>query len=117
MVQAGGPPRAWVEAGRALADRDTDLADADRALARAVAGAHRLAVESIGRIGAISSAIDAAAAGEAGDSPAGAREVGRQLVAKSREIADAVRAAQAGADAKTLALRELIERYRPAASG
>lgn len=117
MAQAGDSAETLGEARRRLAARDADLADADRALAEAVAGAHAVAVESISRIDAISSAVERAADDQPKDSAADAREVGRNLVARNREIADVVREAKAVAEAKTIALRELTERYRTSTSG
>lgn len=112
MVQAGGSADALAAARRALAAGDADLADADRALAEALAGAHAIAVESIGRLEAISAAIESAATEQSHDSTAGAREVSRQLVARNREIAEVISAARAAVDAKTVALKELIGRYQ-----
>lgn len=105
------------EARRRLAARDADLADADRALAQAVAGAHALAVESIGRIDAIAAHVESAAVDQPKENAADAREVGRNLVARNREIADVVREAKASAEAKTIALRELTDRYRTSSAG
>lgn len=112
MAQAGDSVGALAAARRALAARDADLADADRALAEALTGAHAIAVESIGRIESITADIDAAATEQPKDTPAGAREVGRQLVAKNRDIAEVVSTARAAVAAKTAALQALTERYR-----
>jgi hypothetical protein len=112
MVQAGNSADALAAARRALAARDADLADADRALAETLAGAHAIAVESIGRLETISAEIDSAATEQSHDSAAGAHEVGRQLVAKSREITEVITSAEAAVDAKTVALRELTGRYQ-----
>lgn len=117
MAQAGDSAETLGEARRLLAARAADLADADRALAEAVADAHALAVESIGRIDAISSEVESAASDQPKENAADAREVGRNLVARNREIADVVREAKAVAEAKTIALRELTERYRTSSSG
>jgi hypothetical protein len=112
MVQAGDSADALAAARRALAARDADLADADRALAEALTGAHTIALESIGRLEAISAEIDSAATEHLHDSAAGAREVGRHLVARNREITEVISAAQAAVDAKTVALKELAGRYQ-----
>ena len=112
MVQAGNSADALAAARRALAARDADLADADRALAETLAGAHAIAVESIGRLEAISAEIDSAATEQSHDSAAGAREVSRQLVARNREITEVISAAKAAVDAKTVALKELTGRYQ-----
>ena len=112
MAQAGDSVGALAAARKVLAARDADLAEADRALAEAVTGVHAIAVESIGRIESITADIDAAATEQPKDTPAGAREVSRQLVAKNREIAEVVSIAKAAVAAKTVALKELAERYR-----
>lgn len=112
MSQFGQSGDALESARRALAARDADLADADRALAEALAGAHELAVESIGRIDAIGAELDAAAGEAPRDSPAAGRELSRRLLDKNREIADVVREAEAAARAKAVVLKELTQRYR-----
>ncbi len=117
MAQGGDSGDALAAARRLLAARDADLADADRLLAETVAGAHRIALESIGRIEAIGSEVEAAATDQTSDSAAGAREVARRLVEKNREIASVVSAAKDAAHAKTVALKELGERYRNRPSG
>ncbi len=116
MVLAGDSGDALQAARRQLAARDADLADADRMLAETVAGAHRIAVESIGRIEAIASEIEAAT-DQPKDSAAGGREVGRHLVAKSRELADVVSQASDAVHAKTVVLRQLADRYRTSSPG
>jgi hypothetical protein len=113
-MTSGDSSEALAAARRSLAARDAELADADRALIDAVADAHAMAVESIGRIDTIASAVENAATDQPKDNPAGAREVGRYLVAKNREIAEVVSEAKAAAEAKTIALKELTERYRSA---
>jgi len=112
MSQHGDSPDALESVRRALAARAADLADADLALAEAVAGAHAMAVESIGRIDAIGAELDAAAAGAPGGSPSAAHELSRTLVAKNRDIAAIVSEAKAAAHAKAAALKELTDRYR-----
>jgi ABC-type transporter Mla subunit MlaD len=112
MAQAGDSAEALAAARRALATRDAELADADRALLDAVADVQAVAAESIGRLDTISADIETTATDQPKDSPAGAREVGRHLVTKNREIAAVVREANAVAEAKTIALKELIGRYR-----
>lgn len=114
---AGGESIDAIEAARgALAARDADLAEADRVLIAAVADTHAVAVDSIGRIATIESDIESAAAGQQNDTAAGARELSRQLVARNRDIADIIRDARAAAHAKTVALQELSEHYRPPAA-
>ena len=111
-MTSGDSAEALAAARQSLAARDAELAAADRALIAAVAEAHAMAVESIGRIDTISSDVETAATGQPKDSPAGARELSRHLVASNREIAAVVSEAKAVVDAKTVALRELTERYR-----
>jgi hypothetical protein len=117
MSQEGLSAAALEAARRALAARDADLADADRTLAAAVAEAHAIAVESIGRIDAIKADIDAAVTDQPKGSAAGAHEFGRHLIAKSRDIAAVVAEAATQAQAKTVVLKELQERYRTPAVG
>lgn len=112
MSQAGDSGEALEAARRALAARDADLADADRVLAQTVREAHSVAVEAIGRIEAIGSDIEAVVTVRR-EGAAEGREIGRQLVAKNREIADAVAEAKASAHAKTAVLQQLMDRYRP----
>lgn len=117
MSQQGHSAAALEAARRALAARDADLADADRVLAAAVADAHAIAVDSIGRIDAIKADIDAAVTDQPKGSAAGAHEFGRQLIAKNRDIAAVVTEAAAAVEAKTVALKELQERYRSPSVG
>jgi hypothetical protein len=112
MSQAGDSGEALEAARRALAARDADLADADRVLAQTVREAHSVAVEAIGRIEAIGSDIEAVVTVRR-EGAAEGREIGRQLVAKNREIADAITEAKAAAHAKTAVLQQLMDRYRP----
>ena len=117
MAQEGESGRALAAARAALATRIADLAEADRAVIEAVAAVHTVAAESIARIEAIRTDIDAAAAGLPQDSPAAAHELSRLLVAKQREIAAAVLDARAVAEAKTVALQQLTNRYRSHSEG
>ena len=99
-------------ARRTLAARDADLADADRALADTLAGAHGIAVDAIGRIDAIAAEIDSAATTQPKDTPSAAREVSRHLIATNRELAAVVSQARDAVRAKTIALQSLSDRYR-----
>jgi len=99
-------------AGSALAARAQELAQADSALADLVGGAHAIVVAAISRLDQISAEIEAAVSSHAVDSPAQAREFGRLLVDKNREILDVVAAAKCDADAKTVALLGMIDQYR-----
>lgn len=111
MAQARESGDALEAARRLLAARDADLADADRVLAATVAEVHGIAVDAIGRIEEIRSAIETVVSDGTTGSPAGAREVGRDLVAKNRELTGVVTEARDAALAKTLALKQLAERY------
>lgn len=111
MSQHGDSPDTLAAARQTLAARDADLADADRALAAVVGDAHALAVESIGRIDAIGAELDAAGT-TPHQSPAGAHELSRHLITKSRDIADVLNEVKAAAHTKALALKALSERYR-----
>jgi hypothetical protein len=117
MSQFGSTADALEAARRALAARDADLSEADRALAEAIHGAYTIAVDSINRIDAINAEVDAAATDHPKDTAAGAREIGHHLLAKNREIAAVIIEAQAAAEAKTIALKGLTERYRPSTAG
>lgn len=112
MSAQGESAGALDAARRALVARDADLADADRALAEAVAGAHAIAVDSISRIDAIKADIDSAVTDQPRDNAGAAHEFGRHLVRKNRDIAAVVSEAIAAANAKTIALKELQGRYR-----
>jgi hypothetical protein len=116
MVLARGSGDALEAARRLLAARDADLADADRLLTETVAGAYRIAAESIRRIETIATEVEAVT-DQPRDSAAGGREVGRHLVAKNRELADVVSEAQGAIEAKTAVLKELTERYRTPSPG
>jgi hypothetical protein len=110
-LQEGESGTELASARAALTARDADLAEADRVLTEVVASAHAIAVESIARIEAVQADIDAVASGPPPDSPAAAHDVTRLLIAKQSEIADAVNDARAAAEAKTVVLHNLIERY------
>ncbi len=99
----------------ALAARDRELADVDRELAAAVAGAHAIAVEAARQLDAVSAQIETAAAQQSVDSPVVAHELARLLVAKQREMLAIVSRARAEVDAKTAALHQLTDRFRSSA--
>lgn len=94
-------------AAAVLAARDDALADADRMLINVVVGAHRTATESIRRIEVIQAEIDAVVAGP------DARECGRLLIDRNRDLIDVVRAAGSAARAKTVELQRISEHYHP----
>lgn len=102
-------------AGAALSARDRDLADADAALTAVLHAAYRTAAGCVRRIDGVRAEIDAAVAAARFDSAAAAREFGAFLVAKNREIIALLTEARAHADATTLALQALADRYRRSA--
>lgn len=108
---AGTTAEALTTARAALASTDARLADADRQLADAVRNAHRVAVESIHQLEAVRSDIDAALARRRTDTASAARQFGRFLLDKNREIAVIVERARSGAAAGTAALKTLIGEY------
>lgn len=112
MAEDTGRTRDSLAAARgALRVGDDDLAAADAALADLLGQAHRLAVESAGRIDAVRSEIEAVVDSGVPGTPAGAAEFGRFLVAKNREIIAIVSEARDASSAKTTALQELSRRY------
>jgi hypothetical protein len=113
----GASGEALESARSVLAARDRDLAEADAELAEVVSSAYAAATEAIHRFGALSAEIEAAVAQRAVAAPSEGREFARFLIAKQREISDIVIAARADADAKTVALHHLLERYRAPVNG
>lgn len=98
----------------ALASRHGTAADADGVLAEVLAGAHAATRESLGRLDAIAQEIDRAAIhqGElAIDTPLGAREFQKFLLAKQREIATVVERARELDHAKKVVLESLRAQY------
>jgi hypothetical protein len=128
MVVEGGTPeygRAMAEqAGRsigaigegqaALARQHAAAAEADHALAEALASAHAATVESVRRLDAIAAEIERAVANQAAiglDTSMGAREFQRFLIAKQREIQAVVAEAHELDAAKTALLEKLSVHY------
>jgi uncharacterized protein DUF4226 len=100
----------------ALAGRHGVAAEADRVLAETLAGAHAAARESIRRLDAIAEQIDRAVLHQAElsiDTPMGAREFHKFLVAKQREIAAVLADAREFDHAKRAVLESLREQYTP----
>jgi hypothetical protein len=98
----------------ALAKQHSAVADADQVLADAVASAHAAMRESVRRLDAIAAELDQAVANQAGlavDTPMGAREFQRFLVAKQHEIAAVVADAQELDRAKKAVLEGLRALY------
>jgi predicted component of type VI protein secretion system len=111
MAEQTGPSVAAMQARQAaLTERHGTVADADRVLAEALAGAHVEMNESVRRLDAIAADIDRAVSEQA-DTPLGAREFQRFLVAKQREITAVVAHARELARAKAAVLEGLRARY------
>lgn len=115
MSEQAGPPLGAIRARQsALAGQHSTTADADRVLAEVFAGAHAATRESIRRLDAIAEQIDRAATVRtqlAVDTPVGAREFHKFLMAKQREIASVVADAQELSRAKRAVLDGLRAQY------
>jgi hypothetical protein len=115
MSEQAGPSVAAIQARQsALANQHNTVADADRVLTEVLASAHAAMRESIRRLDAIADELDHAVSGQANlavDTPLGAREFQKFLVAKQREIAAVVTDARELDRAKTAVLERLRERY------
>jgi len=112
--QAGRSIAAIGEHQAALATRHAAVADADRALAHALAEAHAATVEAVRRLDGIAAEIDGAVANQAAlglDTAMGAREFQKFLIAKQREISTVVSSARELGDAKKAVLDTLREHY------
>jgi hypothetical protein len=108
----GAAGEAFASARLLLAARDRDLAEADAELADVVSSAHAAATAAIRRLDGLRADIEAAVAQRAVAPPAEGREFARFLIAKQREIGDVLTAARTDADAKVVALQQLLDRYR-----
>jgi Domain of unknown function (DUF4226) len=115
MSEQAGPSVAAIRARQsALASQHGAVADADGALAEVLASARAAIHESIRRLDAIADEIERAALGRAdlaADTPMGAREFQKFLVAKQREIAAVVADARELDRAKTAVLERLQAQY------
>lgn len=112
--QAGRSIVAVGERQAALSTRHATVADADRALADALAEAHAATVEAVRSLDGIAAEIEGAVANQVAlglDTTMGAREFQKFLVAKQREISAVVSAARELGDAKRAVLETLRERY------
>jgi two-component sensor histidine kinase len=101
----------------AMATVHGTLADADRILAEAITEAHAVMRDSVNRLDAIAAEIDRVASGRADpavDTPMGARELQKFLVAKQREIAAVVAHAHELDRAKSAVLQSLRAHYTSA---
>ena len=120
MSEQAGPSVAAIQAWQAaLVSRHGTVADADRVLAEVLASAHAAMRESLRRLDAISEEIDRAAlhqADLAADTPLGAREFQKFLVAKQREVAAVVEEARELGRAKKAVLYGLRQHYAVSAS-
>lgn len=90
---AGGSVGAFGATQAALASRHEAAAEADRAVAAALARAHATTVESVERLDAIAADIDAAVANQVAfalETAVGAREFRKFLLAKQQEITEVV---------------------------
>lgn len=114
--QTGHSATAIAAASTALSARHAGVTEADRALSEALAAAHAATVEGLRRLDAIEAAIDSAVAQQdalALDTPAGAHQFHRFLLAKHREIIDVVSQTAADGEAKAAVLQGLLTTYLP----
>ncbi len=116
--QAGQSIGAIQDAQAALSRRHAATAEADRALAEALASAHAATVDGIRRLDAIAADIDRAVANQTAiglDTAMGAREFQRFLIAKQREIQAVVSEAHELDLAKKAVLEKLTAHYTTSA--
>ncbi|WP_406813366.1 DUF4226 domain-containing protein [Mycobacterium sp. M23085] len=115
MPEQPGPSLEAVEARRsALASQHGASAEADRVLNEVLSSAHDAARESVRRLDSIAEQIDHATANQADlalDTPLGAREFQKFLMAKQREIASVVADAREIGHAKRAVLESLRAQY------
>lgn len=115
MSERTGPSLAAIRARQSvMATRHDSVAEADRALADVLAGAHAAVRESIRRLDAIADEVERAVGqhrSRAVDTAMGAREFQKFLVAKQREIAAVVADARELDRAKTAVLESLRGAY------
>lgn len=116
--QAGLSIDAIQEKQAALSKRHGAAADADRVLAEALVSAHAATVEGVRRLDAIAAEIDRAVEDQAAigvDTPTGAREFQKFLIAKQREIIAVVGHARELDGAKKAVLEKLLPHYTASA--
>jgi Domain of unknown function (DUF4226) len=115
MSEQTGPGLGAIQARQsALASRHDTAAEADRVLLDVLASAHTAMRESVRRLDAIADEIERAVPRHnslAVDTPMGAREFQKFLVAKQREIAAVVADARELDRAKTAVLESLRGEY------
>jgi hypothetical protein len=112
--QVGRSIGAIGESQAALARQHTAAAEADRALAEALVGAHAATVEGVRRLDAIAAEIDDAVANQTAiglDTAMGAREFQKFLIGKQREILAVVSDAHELDVAKKAVLEKLTAHY------
>jgi len=98
----------------ALATQYATVSDADQVLIEALASAHAATVEGVARLDVIAEEIERAVQNQAAlglDTPLGAREFQKFLIAKQREICAVVAQAKEVAAAKKAALEALPANY------
>ncbi|ORB13693.1 DUF4226 domain-containing protein [Mycobacterium noviomagense] len=98
----------------ALATQYATVSDADQVLTEALVSAHAATVEGVARLDAIANEIENAVGKQAAlglDTPVGAREFQKFLVAKQREIIAVVTQARELAATKRAALEALPANY------
>ncbi|MGV0070509.1 DUF4226 domain-containing protein [Mycobacterium colombiense] len=114
-AQRPGPSLEAVEARRsALASQHGTASEADRVLTDVLTSAHEAARESVRRLDSIAEQIDHATVHQADlalDTPMGAREFQKFLMAKQREIASVVAEAREFGQAKRAVLQSLRAQY------
>jgi hypothetical protein len=116
--QAGRSIGAIAEGQAALARQHGAAAEADHALAEALAKAHAATVDGVGRLDAIAAEIDTAVANQTAlglDTALGAREFQRFLIAKQREILSVISEARELATAQKAVLEKLAAGYTSSA--
>ena len=112
--QAGVSASAAAMTQDALSARLGAAAEADRVLATTLADAHQVSVEALRRLDAIEAEIESAVAQQdllALDTPQGARQFHRFLLAKQRDISDVVTGVHGAASAKVTELQALSGQY------
>ncbi|MGH3636646.1 DUF4226 domain-containing protein [Mycobacterium sp.] len=115
MAEQAGSGVAAIRARQAaLQSRHGELADADHALAAALASAHAATVEGVSRLDAIAAEIETAVHNQVAlaiDTPMGARAFHMFLIAKQREIIAIVSDARELDRAQKSALESLCPPY------
>lgn len=115
MPEQSGPSLEAVEARRSvLASQHGAASEADRLLNEVLISAHEASRESVRRLDSIAEQIDHATVSQADlalDTPMGAREFQKFLMAKQREIASVVAEAREFGQSKKAVLQSLRAQY------